>query len=130
MCKWVGGVVVKIYIVFVMVLWSVRNTKILFKLLTELLFHTIWSGLVCWCDFWLGYTCWTSIFFGTLKDSNLNITNLSLNNCFSYRKALQNGVNALSKVFFKKSVFVRTQNFVPSGPYDLIQISPACGPNT
>ena len=59
---------------------------------------------------------------------------IPLNISFSYRNALQNGVNALSKMVFKKFVFFffgHKNNFVLHfGPYDLVQISPACGPNT
>ena len=54
-----------------------------------------------------GYT--TTIIFGTLKDGSLKISNLPLNNCFSYWNVLQNGVKALWKMilflffFFSKS---------------------------
>ena len=30
---------------------------------------------------------------------------LQIKNCFSYRNVFQNGVNALSKMVFKKSIF-------------------------
>merc|ERR1712240_255136 len=70
------------------------------------------------------------LIFGTLKDGSLQINTLALNNCFSYRNIFQNGVNALSKMVLKKPGFCqKTQNFVYFGPYDFVQISPACGPN-
>ena len=40
------------------------------------------------------------VIFGTLEDGRLEINSLALNNCFSYRNDFQNGVNALSKMFF------------------------------
>ena len=43
--------------------------------------------------------------FVTLKDSSLKINSSPFNNCFSYRNALQNGNNALSKIVFKKTRF-------------------------
>ena len=42
----------------------------------------------------------TIVSFGTLKDGSLEINSLALNHCFSYRNVFQNGVNALSKIFF------------------------------
>ena len=42
----------------------------------------------------------TILSFGTLKDDSLEIYSLALNNCFSYRNVFQNGINALSKIFF------------------------------
>ena len=72
---------------------------------TDWMFHT---GRVCqvWCNFWHGYTCQTTIIFGTLKNRSLEINSLPLNNCFIYRNVSQN---------FR--------------PFDLVHISPACGPN-
>ena len=35
--------------------------------------------------------------FGILKDSSSQINSLPLNNCYSCRNVMQNGVNALSK---------------------------------
>ena len=44
---------------------------------------------------------------------------------------MQNGVNGLTKTVLKNSLFSqKAQNFVHFGPYDLVQISPACDPNT
>ena len=44
---------------------------------------------------------------------------------------MQNGVIVLSKMVLKNSVYCQeAQGFVHFGPYDLIQISPACAPNT
>ena len=54
----------------------------------------------------------------------------TLNDCFSYRNIFQNGVNALSKMVLKTRFCQKAQNFVQFGPYDFVQISPACGPNT
>ena len=59
----------------------------------------------------------------------MEITSLPLNNCFSYRNVLEKGVNILSNMVLKKSVFcLKAQNIVLFGAYDLIQISPACSP--
>ena len=52
-----------------------------------------------------GYTCRIAVIFGTLEDCSLEINSLALNNCFSYRHVFQNGVNALSKMVFKKNSF-------------------------
>ena len=38
-------------------------------------------------------------------------SSLALNNCFSYRKAFQNGVNALSKMVFKPRFLTKTSKF-------------------
>ena len=60
------------------------------------------------------------------------IVSFSLNNCFSYRKVFQNGVNALSKMVFEKRVFLSKNSkfcVVIRGPYDVVQISLACGTN-
>ena len=66
-----------------------------------------------------------------LKDDSLQINSLAFNNCFSYRNVFQNGVNALSKMVFKNPLFCqKAQNFVYFEPYDFVQISRACGPNT
>ena len=45
--------------------------------------------------------------FGTLKDGRLTINSLPLNDCFSYRNILQNGVKPLSKMVLKFPVFCR-----------------------
>ena len=45
---------------------------------------------------------------------------LPLNNCFSYRNILQNGVNYLSTMVLNKFIFL---------PYDLVQTSPGFGSN-
>ena len=88
--------------------------------LTECFIILVGSTMFCAA----GYTCQTIILFGTLKDSSLKINSLPLNNRFSYRNVLQNGVNAL---FFKKeSFFQKPQNFVHFGLFDLFQIAPAC----
>ena len=44
-----------------------------------------------------------------MNDGSLEINNLALNNCFSYRNVFQNGTNTLSKIgffFFKKNPFL------------------------
>ena len=44
---------------------------------------------------------------------------------------MQNDINALSKMLLKNSrVLSKTLNFEHFEPYDLVQTSPACGPNT
>ena len=49
-----------------------------------------------------------------MKVSTLKINISLLNNCFSSRNVLQNGINALSKMVLKNSVFCeKAQNFVP-----------------
>ena len=53
------------------------------------------------------------MYFGTLEDGSLEINNLALNNCFSYRNVFQNGSNALSKIVLENAVFCqKAQNFV------------------
>ena len=60
-----------------------------------------------------GYTCRNTIIFGTLKDSILKVNSLpTVNNCFSCRNVLQNGVNALSKMVFKSSIFCQKLNIL------------------
>ena len=69
--------------------------------------------------------------FGTVKYSILKINSLPLNNCFSFRNVLQNGVNSLSKMVLKNSIFCPiAQTFVHFRSYNLVQISQVCGPNT
>ena len=71
--------------------------------------------------------CRTDIICGTPKDSSLKIDLLPLNKSFSNKNVLQNGLNALSKFYLKKKIFVKkTQNF---GLYDLVYVLPACGPS-
>ena len=53
------------------------------------------------------------------------VFNLASNNCFSHRNVFQNGVNNLSNFFCQKP-----QKFVKFGSGDVVQILPACGPNT
>ena len=60
-----------------------------------------------------GYTCWTTVIFEMLQEGNLEIDSLALNNCFS------------DKIFFMS----KSSNFVEFGPYNFVQIPPACGPN-
>ena len=61
----------------------------------------------------------------------VKINSLPFNKCFRFQKVLQNGANALSQNGFKNSVLCQTiRNFVHFGPYELVQISPACVPNT
>ena len=57
-----------------------------------------------------GSTMFSAIFnlvtrrkFWNTEDYRLKINSLPLNNCFSYRNVLQNGVNTLSKMFFFSS---------------------------
>ena len=47
------------------------------------------------------------VIFETLKDGSLEINNLELNNCSSYRTVFQSGVNASSKMILKTSFFVK-----------------------
>ena len=66
--------------------------------------------------------------FGTLKDGSLKFINLPLINYFSCSNVLQNGAQALSKLVLKNSSFCQKHhNFIHFGPYDLVQILPACG---
>ena len=72
---------------------------------------TVWvfnTNRVChvWCNFNPGYNlkCRTTVILCTLKDGSLQ-NSLALNSCFSYRNVFQNGVNALSKMVFKKMCF-------------------------
>ena len=66
-----------------------------------------------------------------MTDGGLKINSLSFCNCFSYRNVLQNGVKTLSEMVFENSSFChKAQNFVHFRPYDLVQISSACSPNT
>ena len=60
------------------------------------------------------HVCRTTVLFGTLNDDSLDMNNLALNNCFSYRNVFQNGVNASSKMFFFFFFFFchKAQNFV------------------
>ena len=75
--------------------------------------------------------CWTTVISKTLKEGSLEINSLASNNCFSHRNVLQNGVNALSKVVLKTPVFCqKAPDFMQFGPYNFVQISLACGPNT
>ena len=56
---------------------------------------------------------------------------LPSNNCFSQRHVLQNCVNVLSKMVLKELGFMfKSSIFVHFGLYGLVQISPACSPNT
>ena len=48
---------------------------------------------------------WITIILGTPINGSLKIIILPSNNCFSDRNVLQNGVNALSKMVSKNSVF-------------------------
>ena len=69
--------------------------------------------------------------FGTVKDNSLKVNSLPIKYGCSYKNVLQNGVNSLSKMVLKNLGFCpKPQNFVHFGPYDLVQISPVCGPNT
>ena len=63
------------------------------------------------------------------------------NSFFSYNAVFQSGINALSKRFKQETVFYfvlfcfvlfccqNVHNFVLFGPYNFVQISPACGTN-
>ena len=69
--------------------------------------------------------------FGTLKDDSLKNNSLPTKYGCSGKNVLQNGVNYLSEMIIKNLGFCsKSQNFVHFGPYDLVQISPVCGPNT
>ena len=58
------------------------------------------------------YTCLTFIIFGTLQDGSLQISNLVLNNCFSYRSVFENDINSLSKTVFKKLFLSKSSKFL------------------
>ena len=70
----------------------------------------------------------TTIIFRTPKDS-LSINSLASNNCFSNRNVFQNGVNFLFKMV-NRILSKKAQNFLQFGPYDFVQISLECSPNT
>ena len=60
----------------------------------------------------------------------LEINRLALNSCFKYRNIIQNGVMALSRIVFKKSMLKkRPQNLMQFGHNDFVKISLACGTN-
>ena len=66
-----------------------------------------------------------------MKDNSLKINSLPIKYGCSCKNVLQNGVNSLLEMVFKNLGFSsKPQNFVHFGPYDLVQISPVCGPNT
>ena len=99
-----------------------------------------------------GYTCRTTVIFGTLKDGSLEINNIALNNCFSYRNSSKIASMLCEKYLKKKQNKTKqkqkqkqtktnkktnktgfchkAQNFVYFGPYDFVQISPSCGANS
>ena len=58
----------------------------------------------------------------------LKINILASNDYFSYRNVFQNGVNTLSKLL---TIFCQKAQFsVWFGPYDFVQIAPACDLST
>ena len=52
-----------------------------------------------------------------------------MNNCLCYRNVFHNGIYSFSKKKQKQKQKT-AQNFEYFIPYDFVQISPACGPNT
>ena len=69
-------------------------------------------------------------FFRTLKDSSLKIDSLR-SKIFKQQNIFQNSVNILSKIVLNNSLFfVKNLKFLHFRSNDLLQISPACGPNT
>ena len=71
------------------------------------------------------------LFLENRKNGCLKINSLLTNNCFIYRNILKNGVNTLSKMFFKRTRFLsKSSDFVHFGLYDLVQILPVCSQNT
>ena len=89
----------------------------------------IGSAIFCVTFNLVSYTCRSAVIFGTLKDDDRWNSILASNKCFSHRNVFQNGVNTMSKIvnhFFVK----KAQNFVWFRPYDFVQISQTCGPNT
>ena len=74
----------------------------------------------------------TTIGFETPNSSCLKIKRVPENNCFSYSKVLQNGVNVLTKMVLKKPVFFFLSKSSKYCTYrtiqycSIIQISPAC----
>ena len=77
-----------------------------------------------------GYMCRTTIIFGTMKDDSLSINTLALNNNIVHVTGTPSKMaSTLSQkcltIFCKKA-----QNFIYFVPYNLVQISPACGPHT
>ena len=76
-----------------------------------------------------GHTCRTTVIFGSLKDASLQINISASNNCFINGNIFQNSVNTLSKMvnhFLSKS----SKFCILFGPYNFVQIPPACSPNT
>ena len=62
---------------------------------------------------------------------SLKINSMPLNTCFSNRDVFKIASTPLSKMVLKNSIFCqKAQNFIHFGRYDLVQISPACGPST
>ena len=55
------------------------------------------------------------------------LNSLPLYSCLSYRIVLQNGVNTEKLIFFNGH---KAQNLAQIEPYDLVQISPVCGPKS
>ena len=66
-------------------------------------------------------------FWNQWKDGSLEINSLALNNCFSYRNIIQNGVNALSKMFLETRFFVKKLKISYSLDHTILfKISLAC----
>ena len=118
-------------VVLLLIGWGCRfQTEVNYFKDTDWVFHT---GRIC--HVWFQLLTWLHVsdyhIFGTVKDSSLKINSLPLNNCFSYRNVLQNGVNSLSKKVLKNSGFCsKALNCVHFGPYDLVQTSLECSSNT
>ena len=95
---------------------------------------SLWLSLPCLVQLsiWFAYTCRTSINFGTWKAGrpSLKVNSLPSKNCFSYRNILHNSGNVSSKMVYKTRFCQNVQHFVHFRPYDLVQISLACDPNT
>ena len=61
-------------------------------------FHKVVEVCHVHFSFKLRYMCQINVIFGTLKDGNFLINVLASNNCFSYRKIFQNGIDTKSKI--------------------------------
>ena len=68
----------------------------------------------------------TTIIFGTITDYILLINTLASNNATETFSKMASTLSQIWLMFFCQ----KAQNFVHFLPYDFVQISPACGPNT
>ena len=67
--------------------------------------------------------------FGAMKDGSLSINTLASNNCFYVPETSSKMASTPSQKWL--TIFCqKAQNFVYFVPYDFVQTSPACDPNT